>query len=167
MLQSTHRNNIKRRRGGGGQEGWWGGKEERRRRRMRKTATAWHHSLAGGRNLWISLTWSLFLTVHSQPGTKSNAFHFPNGSGTHRFSLLLLPSPVYQVGDQRGARLKMVLSGLHPRRYREHAYGQRQGRGEKGWGKWREQHGCICTTVCKQPASGNLLHDSGNSHWSL
>ena len=71
-----------------------------------------------------------------------------------------------QVGDQRGDHLKMVLNGLHPRRYREHTYGQGWGRGEKGWDKWREQHGCIYTTICKQTANGNLLYDSGNSHWN-
>ena len=39
------------------------------------------------------------------------------------------------------------------------------GGGRTGWDGWRERHGNICTTLCKQRASRSLRYDSGNSHW--
>ena len=35
---------------------------------------------------------------------------------------------------------------------------------KRGYDKWREYHGNMCTTICKI-VSGNLLYDSGNSNW--
>ena len=97
IISKRRRGGVRRRR-----KRWGSGGGMRRSRRKEekwgKQQHAWHHSLAGNRNLWVSVTWSPFHTVHSQPATKANAPHLLKDSGTHHFSLLLLPLPVYPSG---------------------------------------------------------------------